>query len=73
MTHRRALLVALAFAVLFAGGLLAAGAPGRAGWGSVEIVDISTGESRRGGHRNIDYHPAVPGRRFGVFYRFMAS
>ncbi len=46
MTHRRALLAALACAVLFASGYYMLTSTLPRDWGSIEIVDISTRERR---------------------------
>ena len=43
MTHRRALLAALAFAVLFAAGYSLLAPQDARGWWSIELVDISLG------------------------------
>ena len=70
MTHRRALLVALAVALLFAAGYSMLAPQGARGWGSIEIVDISTGE-RDEESITIYYTLRFPGARFGVSYKFI--
>ena len=68
MTHRRALLVALAFAVLFVAGYSILAPQGARGWGSIEIVDISHESDDQG--LEIDLTLRFPGARLGVGYRF---
>ncbi len=67
MTHRRALLVSLAFAALFAAGYSMLAPQGLRGWGSIEIVDISPGE-RDGQSIRIYINYRTPGARFGSRY-----
>ena len=68
MTHRRALVVALVCAVLFAAGHYALAPHGAREWGSIEIVDISTGERDDLGIA-VSITLRFPGARFGVGYR----
>ena len=67
MTHRRALLVALAVAVLFAAGYSLLAPHVARGWGSIELVDIST-RARDGQGIEIATTLRFPEARFGVSY-----
>ena len=67
MTHRRALLVALAVAALFVAGYSILAPQGLRGWGSIEIVDISPERDAEGTEIYITMR--FPGARFGVSYR----
>ena len=65
MTHRRALLAALAFAVLFAAGYSMLVPHGERGRGDIEIVDVSTREIDDG-KVEISATLRFPGARFGT-------
>ena len=69
MTHRRAILVALVVAVLFAAGYSLLAPQDARGWGSIEIVDVSPGERDERGVP-IYFTLRFPGARFGVLFRF---
>lgn len=69
MTHRRALLVALAVAVLFAAGYSVLVPQGARGWGSIEIVDVSPAEKNDRGVP-IYFTLRFPGARLGVVFKF---
>lgn len=71
MTHRRALLAALAFAVLFAVSYSVLAPQGQRGWGSIEIVDISPRESDDRDSAVYNVTLRFPGARFGVIFRFL--
>ena len=68
MTHRRALLVSLACAVLFAAGYSLLAPQGARGWGSVEIADIRT-EQRVDRGVDIVITIRLPGVSLGMTYR----
>ena len=66
MTQRRTLLVALAVAVLFATGYSVLAPQGARGWGSIEIVDVSTVERDEGVHVFVSMR--FPGVPFGILF-----
>ena len=72
MTHSRALLVALACAVLFAAGYSMLVPHGARGWGSIEIVDISVTERSEEGVE-LSIAMRFPGAQLGAVYRFLVE